>query len=269
MRKKLLLTGMIAGILLLVSACGQGNSETPGNQTSAPSEPPVSASQPETSQPAESTQPEQTPASYIFSDMPIAAYEVTGLSVGLDGEVNQEDIYEPRIEDYIGAVPLVKLDPSRSFLLICTLRTEGDEYDPSIVKIHSPEGIGPWSATLYGCHDNSFPEIEGYSSGYPALSKESSYTYTETDKDGSFYSLNDPWTQFIDFAEIWHPGASDAIHVIEIKTYDDDDTFNNVDENTAALVETLKALGATDVQEVPVEEALTRCNIAVSSKGAN
>lgn len=269
MKKKLLLAGLMAGILLLMSACGQGNDKGSGSPAGAPSEPPVSSSQPETPQPAEPTQPEETPVSYIFSDMPIAAYEVTGLSVGLDAEVNQENIYEPRIDDYIGAVPLVKLDPSKSFLLICTLRTEGDEYDPSIVKIHSPEGSGPWSATLYGCHDNSFPEIEGYSSGYPALSKESSYTYTEADKDGSFYSLNDPWTQFIDFVEIWHPGASDAIHVIEIKTYDYDDTFDEISENQAALVETLKALGATDVREVPVEEALTRCNIVVSSESGN
>ena len=282
MRKKQLLAGMIAGILLLVSACSQGNGEDSGNQMGTQSEPPVTASQPETSQPAEPTQPEtpqpdeptqpeKTPASYIFSEMPVAAYEVTGLSVGLDAEVYQEHIFEQEFNEDIGVIPLVKLDPSKKFLLICTQRAEVDDYVRSSVTIHSPEGSGLWSATIYGCHDYGFPEIEGYSSGYPALSKESRYTITESDHNGEFDSLNDPWTEYITFSEIWHSGASpeDVIHVIEIKTYDYDDSFDELDEVKDALVQTLMAVGAVDVQEIPVEEALTRCSIVISSESAN
>ena len=81
--------------------------------------------------------------------------------------------------------------------------------------IHSPSGSSQWEANVYSGVEMYFPEIEGYAGGYPCLSKADYYNFNEETYSGSVDSLVDPWTDYLRFAEIYHPDEpqEDTIHV--------------------------------------------------------
>ncbi|MCM1240624.1 MAG: hypothetical protein NC331_14765, partial [Lachnospiraceae bacterium] len=88
MLKKMLMTGLMVAVVLSTSACGKDSGATSGNATDTPVESSATDSQPaetpeaqasaeETPQPTEEPE-EEISASWIFSEMPIAAFEITG-----------------------------------------------------------------------------------------------------------------------------------------------------------------------------------------------
>lgn len=284
MFKKVIATGLMLTVMLSASACGKEPSGASGTAVDTPVESSTVESQPteeetkdlvvessqSTEEGAESTAEEDASvsASYIFSDMPIAVYEVTGLGVGPDAEFYDETIIDTEDGYDFGAVPLVKLDSSNTFVLFCLQGEEGEDY-MSMATIHSPSGSSQWEANGYTCLDVIMPEVEGYSSGYPCLTRWN--TYNEESSSGSFESLVDPWTEYIRFAEIYHPDApqEDTIYVIEVIPYIYEEDYDEVGEVMTEMVCTFEKLGATNVQEIPVEEALERFNIIVSEEGAD
>lgn len=290
MFKKVIATGLMLTVMLSASACGKEPSGASGTAVDTPVESSTVESQPTeeetkdlaegdsqsteegTESTAEESQPieEEADYSYIFSDMPIAAYEVTGLGVGLDAEVYTENIIDPEDGYDFGVVPLVKLDSSNTFVIFCLLGTQDEESYISTATIHSPSGSSPWEANEYTCSDGMIPEVEGYTCGSPCLMKYG-YNNDEEDWDGCFESLIDPWTEYIRFAEIYHPDApqEDTIYVIEALAWIGDEDYDEPEEVTAAMVSIFEHIGATNVQEIPVEEALERFNIIVSEEGAN
>lgn len=283
MFKKLVVAGLMLTVMLSASACGKKPVESSGSAADIPVESSTVESQlPEeetkdlagegsesTEEETESTVEEETSvsASYIFSDMPIAAYEITGLGVGPDAEVYTENIIDPEDGYDMGVVPLVKLDPSNTFILFCIQGADEDYI--SAATIHSPSGSSQWEANRYTCLDVEVPEIEGYSSGFTCLTKQG--IYDEEKLNGSIESIVDPWTEYIRFAEIYHPDASqeDTIYVIEVVPYLYDENYDEVGEVMTAMATTFEHMGATNVQEIPVEEALEKCNIIVSEEGAD
>lgn len=283
MFKKLVVAGLMLTVMLSASACGKKPVESSGSAADIPVESSTVESQlPEeetkdlagegsesTEEETESTVEEETSvsASYIFSDMPIAAYEITGLGVGPDAEVYAENIIDPEDGYDMGVVPLVKLDPSNTFILFCIQGADEDYI--SVATIHSPSGSSQWEANRYTCLDVAVPEIEGYSSGFTCLTKQG--IYDEERLSGSIESIVDPWTEYIRFAEIYHLDApqKDTIYVIEVVPYLYDENYDEVGEVMTAMASTFEHMGATNVQEIPVEEALEKCNIIVSEEGAN
>lgn len=288
MFKKVIATGLMLTVMLSASACGKEPNGASGTAVDTPVESSTVESQPTeeetkdlagedsqsteegTESSAEESQPieEEADYSYIFSDMPIAAYEVTGLGVGPDAEFYDETIIDPEDGYDFGVIPLVKLDSSNTFVLFCFQGEEDADY-MSLATIHSPSGSSQWEANEYTCLDSTLPEIEGYSSGYPCLTRWD--TYNEERSSGSFESLVDPWTEYIRFAEIYHPDApqEDTIYAIEVVPYLYEENYDEVGEVMAEMVCTFEKLGATNVQEIPVEEALERFSIIVSEEGAN
>lgn len=287
MFKKLVVAGLMLMVMLSASACGKEPSGTFGTAVDTPVESSAEESQPteetkdsqsseegmestagDASQPTKEAE-EEAAYSYIFSDMPIAAYEVTGLGVGPDAEVYAENITtnDEDGEYDIGVIPLVKLDPSNTFILFCIQGADEDYI--SVATIHSPSGSSQWEANRYTCLDVEVPEIEGYSSGFTCLTKQG--IYDEEKLSGSIESIVDPWTEYIRFAEIYHPDApqEDTIYVIEVVPYLYDENYDEVGEVMTAMASTFEHMGATNVQEIPVEEALEKCNIIVSEDGAN
>lgn len=281
MLKKVLVTGLMLTVMLSASACGKesGGSfgsavDTPSAESSTvesqPTEEETKDSVAEGSQSTEEGTESSADYSYMFSDMPIAAYEVTGLGVGLNAEVYTERIYDAENDYDMGVVPLVKLDPSNTFVIFCLLGNQDEESYISTAAIHSPSGSSPWQANEYTCLDVLVPEVEGYTCGSPCLTKYG-YNNDEESFDGCFESLIDPWTEYIRFAEIYHPGApqEDTIYVIEALEWIGEEAYDEPDEVTAALVTIFEHIGATNVQEIPVEEALERFHIIVSEEGEN
>ena len=282
MLKKVLMTGLMITVMLSASACGKDSVGTSGTVADTPVESPADSQPTEAPQSTEaetqdsveeSPQPTEEPeeevsVSYIFSDMPIAAFEVTGLGVGPNEEVYGEHVFDPEDGYDLGVFAGVKLDPSNTFVLFCLQAEEDGDYR-SVATIHSPSGSSQWIANGYTCLDGDVPEIEGYSSGYPCLTRWG--TYNEESSNGNFESLVDPWTEYIRFAEIYHPDAAqeDTIHVIEVVPYLYEPEFDEVGKVMAEMVSTLEKIGATNVQEIPVEEALERFNIIVSEGDAN
>lgn len=284
MFKKVLVAGLMLTVMLSASACGKEPSGASGTAVDTPVESSTVESQPteeetkdlaeedsqSTEEGTESTAEEEASvsASYIFSDMPIAAYEVTGLGVGPNEEVYGEHVIDPEDGYDLGVITAVKLDPSNTFVLFCIQAEEDGDYR-SMATIHSPSDSSQWIANEYTCLDADVPEIEGYSSGYPCLTRWG--TYNEEGSGGNFESLVDPWTEYIRFAEIYHPDApqEDTIHVIEVVPYLYEPEFDEVGKVMAEMVSTLEKIGATNVQEIPVEEALERFNIIVSEEGEN
>lgn len=283
MFKKVIATGLMLTVMLSASACGKESSGASGTAVDTPVESSTVESQPTeeetkdlavdegTESSAEESQPieEEADYSYIFSDMPIAAYEVTGLGVGLNAEVYTESIYDAENDYDLGVVPLVKLDSSNTFVIFCLLGNHDGGYI-STATIHSPSGSSPWEANEYTCSDGMIPEVEGYTCGSPCLMKYG-YNNDEEDFEGSFESLIDPWTEYIRFAEIYHPDApqEDTIYVIEALAWIGDEDYDEPSEITTAMVSIFEHIGATSVQEIPVEEALERFNIIVSEEGAD
>lgn len=243
-------------------------------ETEKPTAPPVETEKPTTTKEPETTkapvESEATdfPVSYIFSEMPLAAYEVTGLGVGLNEEVYAEHVIVPETEEDLGVVPFVRLDPTGTFVLFCM----GTDWEDDDIIIRSPSGSGQWEANEY-IQDTSidifdltgdfrYPEIEGYASGGSPLRK-SKYTHSEAADDGGMYDSAEIWdmgtTDFLAFGffEIYHPDASqeDTIHVLTWPEWYEYD-----------IVDRLEGIGATNVQEISVEEALKRFHITVSEE---
>lgn len=191
MFKKVIATGLMLTVMLSASACGKEPSGASGTAVDTPVESSTVESQPTeeetkdlaggdsqsteegTESSAEESQPieEEADYSYIFSDMPIAAYEVTGLGVGPDAEVYTENIIDPEDGYDFGVVPLVKLDSSNTFVIFCLLGNQDEESYISTATIHSPSGSSPWEANEYTCSDGMIPEVEGYTCGSPCLMK--------------------------------------------------------------------------------------------------
>lgn len=273
MFKKVLATGLMLTVMLSASACGKDSGETSGTAVDTPAESSAIESQP-TEEETESSAEEEASvsASYIFSDMPIAAYELKGLGIGLDVAVNEKNIIDPESGYDYGVYSYVKLTPGENtFILYCFSGGEdssnGGEYGLSIATIHSPTGSSPWVGNTYSCLDAGADLVpEGYSwleKYYDDISEE--------ECDGEFVSLVDPWHHYIRFTEIFHADAPqpDTIYAIEVETFQgSEEGFEDEDNVISKMVASFEERGAT-VQEISVEEALARDNIIVTEGVAN
>lgn len=315
MFKKVLATGLMITVMLSASACGKEPGGDSGSGADVPVEFSAAESQPteeetkdstaedtqstgeategaegETSWPTEEAE-EEAACSYIFSDMPIAAFEITGLGVGLDVPVCEEHFIDPEYGDDYGVIPFVQLTPDENtFVLYCfsggSDSDEGWYHRISRSTIHSPSESGPWEANRYVVggvmaeevvpegwafmekyygefseQDAGRHEVESYANGF--------YISWDEPGNGEFLTLVDPWGNYIEFSEIFHSDASqpDTIHVVEIVTFAGGEEYE-VEENViSAMVATFERRGAT-VQEISVEEALARDHIIVSEEGA-
>lgn len=291
MNKKILTTALLLTAALSVAACGK-EAETP---TDLPTEsPPVQSQSTETetpdsteedfqsaegtedsagaaSQPAEEAE-EEASVSYIFSDIPIAAYEVTGLGVGRFESFYNENYVDKNGDDY-DIFHFVRVTPGENtFILFCMQGDEDTDYSVSTATIHSPSGSGQWEAVTYTYLDAL---IDPVPEGFSILTRRDAedyytYGYGEETYGGSFYSLVDPWLAWIRFAEIYHPDApqEDAIYAIDVITFSYEEDYDENNEVLARMVDAFEYLGAT-LNEIPVEEALERSNIMVSESGTN
>ena len=164
----------------------------------------------------------------------------------------------------------MRLTPGENtFILFCIpgdVEITWDEWGSYVSEgatIHSPSGSGQWEAVVYHCSDFVLPQPEGFS----LLIRDSNYN--EETYDAHINSLVDPWLKWIRFSEIYHPDSpqDDAIYVIEVMTYPGDEYgYDEMDNIYASMIETFENLGATSVKEISVEEALERCNVAVSQE---
>lgn len=280
MLKKKLMTGLLAAAVLSLSACGKdsGAVDETGADESSSTESQVTeeetekgrkgtedaAQSTEESEESEDSSEEETAdnsVSYIFTETPIAAYEVTGLKVGPD-----ESFYDEPLEDGF-KIPFVELE-DHTFILYCL--PGGDQADEKgegsgagisrLAAIQSPSGSSPWEAHTYSTGDYS---DESVPEGYSRLSRqEYEGDFTEETNGGRFNSLVDPWLNYIRFSEIFYPDApqTDAIYVIEIVAISEVDK----DEETvlSAVLAAFEEGGAT-LSKIPVEDALVRNNIVV------
>lgn len=311
MFKKALAAGLMLTVMLSVSACGKEPGEASGGAADIPAGPSTVESstvevQPteeeakdpteegtestseEASQPTEEAE-EEAACSYIFPDMPIAAFEITGLGVGLDVPVCDEHII---IDDNdMGVIPFIKQTPGENtFVLYCfsggTDRDEGSYYGISRARIHSPEGSSPWEANLYtvgvDLREEFVPE------GWARVDKQSEdfreddterhetvgdngfFMYLDDPGDGQFKSLIDPWCLYIRFSEIFHSDAPqpDAIYVVEVVTFTTEGEYEIEEDLLSALAAAFEEQGAT-VQKISVEEALARDHITVSGESTD
>ncbi len=283
MLKKMLMTGLMVAVVLSASACGKDSGATSGNATDTPVESSATDSQPaETQQSTEagtqesvegSPQPTEEPAeevsaSYIFSDMPIAAYEVTGLGLGPDDPVYEENLFDEEGVD-LGKNPFITKTPGENtYVLYCFLGGDASKDDTltSVSTIHSPEGSSQWERYVYNTlqiREDLVPE------GYTWILRYG--PKGEEECEGRFTTYIEPWTRYIYFSGISHADApeSDAIYVIDITPFTESlDGFTDADSVMSAVVEGFEEWGAT-IQEIPVEDALARNNIIVSEEGAN
>lgn len=230
----------------------------------------------EDSQPVEEAE-EEASISYIFSHMPVAAYEVTGLGVGRVESVNEGEIYY-ELGDYYFNAPLVRLTPGENTFVLFCIRgdvevRDVDEWGGYVTigaTIHSPSGSSQWEAITYACMEidpqtlGDFSTLERHDTG-------DYYVYDEETYDGRILSDVDPWLKWIEFAEIYHPDSpqDDTIYAIAVEAYYYGDDYDEIDNFVARMVEAFEDLGATAVKEIPVEEALERCNVVVSEGDAN
>lgn len=293
---KLLMAVLLIATVLCVTACGEdaetpteelveassveSSSDEPGTQDSTEEESQpaeeTEGSEGEDSQPAEEEEEEEAVISWIFSDMPVAAYEVTGLGVGRfdesagipylkDDEEAEMYVEVSDPEDADADVTyftnlFVKLTPGENpFVIFCMQGDEEDGYI-STTAIQSPSESGQWEAVEYSCLDGYIEMVN-----FSLLTRRDADTYDEETYGGSFYGLIDYWMKWICFSEIYHPDApqNDAIYVINGMAFSDEDDMDDV---LAGMVETFERLGTTSVKEIPVEEALERCNVVVSKE---
>lgn len=280
MLKKVLITGLLITAMLSASACGKDSAGTSGNVADTPVESPSDSQPTEAPQSTEaetqdsveeSPQPTEEPeeevsVSYIFSDMPIAVYEVTGLGVGFNEEVYSENIIDPEDGYDYGVVPFVKQTlGENTFTLYCL--DIGVYHNEKTVTIHSPSSESQWEGHWYTCLDisvNPMPE------GYSELTKQPGRFVEET-VEGKIFSLMDPWTEYVQFSEIFHPDAPqpDVIYVIEITSFPGDGEYENADEVLSGMVKAFEHRFGATVKEIPVEEAMARDNIVVSESDAD
>ena len=208
---------------------------------------------------------EETSYSFIFSEMPVAAYKVTGLGVGRSESVNEEEILvEVEWEDdYYVNPPLIRLTPGENtFILFCMLGDDAGEYSISSSTIHSPSGSEQWSAITYTCLDIYFPDQEGFSR-ITRQDTDDYYIYNEETYGGSFFSLIDPWLDWLRFAEIYHPDQDDSIFVIDVAPVPYDENYDDIDGMISGMIKAFNALGGT-LEEISVEEAVKEYNIEIS-----
>lgn len=209
----------------------------------------------ETETPAEQEAATNASASYIFSEMPVKVFEVTGLGVGPD-VATVERISGGYTEDLVRQTP-----GENTFVLYCFYG--GDEYyngavdEYPIATVHSPSGKSQWSGNYYTCTSGGLEILKCYgeiSEGH----------------GGVFIGMVDPWHQYIMFSEIFHADAAqpDTIYVIEALTSVESGEFEVADNVIAEIVTSFEVRGAT-VREISVEEALARDNIVVSEDGKN
>ena len=239
----------------------------------------------ETAQPTAEPEEEEAPISFIFSDMPVAAYEVTGLGVGRFESILDEDIFiewkdvleeweDMEGEGYYAHYPYVRLTPGENtFVIFCIpgdVELTFDEYGGFVARgatIHSPSGSGQWEAITYVCNMYG-PTLEGFA----ILSRYDNENYNEETYDGRTDTLVDPLNSWLQFAEIYHPDAqqNDAIYVVEVYGYPDStEDYLQIDGILAHVIDVFEDHGATTVKEIPVEEALERCHVVVSESDEN
>lgn len=250
-------------------------SEAPKDSQSAEE---TEGSEGEDSQPVEEAE-EEVSYSYIFSNMPVAAYEITGLGVGRFESVNEEEIYVDALFGDGGFYyddPFVRLTPGENtFVLFCTyLMYEVNEEGyysriSDITTIHSPSGSSQWEAIEYQCLLGLYYTFGDYSALYRMDAN--TYGYNEETYGGRINSVFFADDKKAKFDEIYHPDSpqNDAIYVVELKTYPDQVGYEDIDTVLAALINTFELHGATSVKEIPVEEALERCNVVVSEGDAD
>lgn len=256
-------------------------SETPEEDSQYAEE--TEGSEGEDSQFAEEAEEEVSfPYSYIFSDMPIAAYEITGLGVGRFESVNEEMIYFKGDTIYFegedeggynfGNYPFIRRTPGENtFVLFCMQGDEEGVMEKSAATIHSPSGSSQWEAITYTSEPIS------YTLGDFTNITRARKPINEEDDDGSVYSYFIPFMEMFAFAEIYHSDSpqDDTIYVIEVNVYSDDvvsswsESYDEIDDYLARLINVFEGLGATSVEEIPVEEALERYNIVVSEGDAD
>lgn len=280
MLKKMFIAGLLMAALLSVSACGKDAGTAGGNESTELSseEPPsteeeTDGSTEEDSQSTEESEdsaeeePEENTASYIFSQMPVAAYEVKGWKIGPD----EEDLYRDDTDDgdYMLFMELTS-DEENTFILYCL--PGGDQSDgrkeygvSQSAAIQSPAGSSLWEAHTYTTgdyHDMYVPE------GCSRFSRMRSSDFSEETYEGRFGSMVDPWTIYIRFSEIFHPDApeKDTIYAIEIVS------INEASYDEAAIVSAMiKSFewGGATLSEISVEDALAKDNIIVAENGVN
>ena len=266
MRKRVSAAVLLLALLLSVTACGSGGSaggetktpetasqpaQGPGEATSQPTEEAGKETPAQTEEPAEPPQPTEGPAavSYIFSDRPVAAFEVTGLGVGHLIDVNR---------DY----GLVKLTPGENSFIIFCMQAEFEALgDYSVATIRSPAGTGLWEAMRYLCLDvliDPMPEDCA-----PFFRGE--YPYSEADRNGCYKGMLDAALHWISFSELYHPDAArnDSICVVDVAPFPGFPGLDTIEGVVAAVADTFNELGAT-VTQIPVDEAMAKCHVEVS-----
>ena len=189
------------------------------------------------------------PSTYTFFDMPVAAFEVTGL--GLDPYTYQRDAKEE-----------VKLTPSENtFILYCIRDYKFSDIEGEYGEdawIHSQPGSSEWICNHYSNYSFGFrdsgPYIETNVNGC------FTFDYEKKEVDQSLGGVQDMYGTNMGFVEIYHADApqSDAIYVTTV--WDDDRDW---EECFAAISRAFQAAGATIVQ-IPVADALARNNVTVS-----
>ena len=166
MFKKIVMMGLAAVAVLSMSACG-GESKPEENTSEVASVEDSQAEesfQPEGTEEVEPEQEEQEPEQeeeeffYIFSEMPIAAYEVTGLKIGPDAALYEGTFTEDGNE-YESANYIELASGENTFILYCLpggdYYDEGRSYSISMPTVHSPSGGSPWEAHAYTSGDEA------------------------------------------------------------------------------------------------------------------
>lgn len=184
------------------------------------------------------------PSTYTFYDMPIAAFEVTGLE--LDPYTYKRAANEE-----------VKLTPSENtFILYCIRDYNFDTSEKA--WIHSQPGSSEWICNHYINYSSGFRDSKPYIEANPNGCF--TFMYERKEEEQSFGFLQDMNGTNMAFTEIYHADApqSDAIYVTTV--WDDDRDWEDC---FAAISRAFQASGATIVQ-IPVADALARNNVAVS-----
>ena len=270
MRKRALAAALLLAMLLSLAACGGGTGEETKDPTGTASQPAQGSeeetprqtegtggedSQP-TEEPGEETaQPSEAPGEaetrYIFSDRPVAAYEVTGLDLkNVPNEAAAAD----------GSYPHAKLTPGEnSFIIFCIPVENNPDYPKSAATVRSPAGNSQWEGWAYSWYSTF--DYELVPEGEARLEKEVGYLHQEAADGAHYYSTL--WVDWIMFTALHHPDTAwdDLICVIDVTTYEEE--LTTVDECLETLVNCFVNLGAS-VKEIPVDEALARCRVEVS-----
>ena len=263
MHKKFLAAVLLLAMLLSLAACGnggtaEGETKDPGGTASQPVQGP-GAETPQPTQGTETSQPTEEPAavSYIFSNRPVAAFEVTGFDLHSIYEGN----YIDQAGDDFGPIPFVKLTPEENPFIIFCMQADFDiAGSTSVASIRSPAGSGQWEGETYSCFDMTIDNLpEGY-----ALFYKQDYSYMEEDYDGGYLSTMDALLSWIHFSELHHPDAArdDSICVVDVAPFPGFPGIDTVEGVVAAVADTLKELGGS-AAEISVDEALARCHVEV------